>query len=102
LTPHHHLSALTDELTDLALPANAMPKGTRLLRLLQTRIQAILNPPPVVEQRVDNNAITREEEQRVIDDTPILTIPWITEAPGIMQSCNPTAKQTLKNTPPLH
>ncbi len=55
-----------------------------------------------MDQRVDNNAIAREVEQRVIDDTPILTLPQITEAPGIMQSHNPTAKQTLKNTPCLH
>jgi hypothetical protein len=99
---HQHLRALTNELTDLAPPANAAPKGTRLLQLLQTRIQAILEPPPIVEQRVDDDAIAREEEQRVIDDTPILTIPRITEAPGIMQSHNPMAKRTLKNTPRLH
>jgi hypothetical protein len=30
----------------------------------------------------------REEEQRVIDDTPILTIPRITNAPPIMQAHN--------------
>jgi hypothetical protein len=102
LTPHQHLGALTNELTDLAPPANATPKGTRLLQLLQAHIQAILELPPIVKQRVDDNAIARVEEQRVIDDTPILTIPWITEAPGIMQSHNPAAKQTLKNTRCLH
>jgi hypothetical protein len=102
LNPHQHLRALTNELTDLAPPANATPKGTRLLRFLQIRIQAILKPPPIVEQRVDDDAIPREEEQKVSDDTPILTIPLITEAPGIMQSCNPTAKRTSKNTSRLH
>jgi hypothetical protein len=70
---------------------------------MQTQIQALLNPPPIfLEQRVDNNAIACKEEQRVIDNTPILTIPCITEAPAIMQSLNPMAKQTLKNTPRLH
>jgi hypothetical protein len=102
LTPHQHLRALTDELTDLTPPANATPKGTRLLQLLQTHIQVIFDLPPIVEQRVDDNAIPGEEEQMVIDDTSILTIPWIPEAPGTMQARNPTAKQTLKNTPCLH
>ena len=51
---------------------------------------------------MDNNAIACKEEQRVIDITPILTIPHMTEAPAIMQSRNPMAKQILKNTPHLH
>jgi hypothetical protein len=38
----------------------------------------------------------------VIDDYPIRTIPRITDAPPIMQSCNPTAKRALQNTPQLH
>ncbi len=41
----------------------------------------------------------RKKEQRVIDTTPILTIPQITDAPPIMQSCNPTAMQ--KGTNPM-
>ncbi len=44
----------------------------------------------------------REQEQRVIDDTPILTIPRITNVPAIIQSRNPTAKQALKTTPRIH
>ncbi len=44
----------------------------------------------------------REQEQRVIDDTPILTIPCITNAPAIMQSRNHTAKRALKITPRIH
>jgi hypothetical protein len=44
----------------------------------------------------------REEQQRVIDETPILTIPRITDAPPIMQACNPTSTQALKNTPQIH
>jgi hypothetical protein len=42
------------------------------------------------------------QQQRVIDKTPILTIPRITNAPPIMQSQNPMAKQALKDTPHLH
>ncbi len=44
----------------------------------------------------------REVEQRVIDDTPIITITRLTDAPAIIESRNPTAKQALKNTPRLH
>jgi hypothetical protein len=50
----------------------------------------------MAEQRV------REEQQRVIDETPILTIPRITNAPPIMQVCNPTSKRALKNTPQIY
>ncbi len=44
----------------------------------------------------------REQEQRVIDDTPILTIPRITNVPAIIQSRNPMAKQALKTMPRIH
>jgi hypothetical protein len=52
----------------------------------------------VEEQRVQEartQAIC-EEEQKVINNTPILTIPRITDAPNIMQSKNPTAKKGIK------
>jgi hypothetical protein len=103
MLPHQHLHAHTNELTDLAPPMNATLKGKQLLRLLQTRIQALLDLPPLLlEQRVDNDAIAHKEEQRVINNTTILTIPHIIEAPAIMQSRNPKAKCTLKNTQCLH
>jgi hypothetical protein len=38
----------------------------------------------------------------VIDDTPIITIPRITDAQPIMQSRNPTSKRKLKGTKRLH
>jgi hypothetical protein len=38
----------------------------------------------------------------VIDETPILTVLRITNAPPIMKAQNPTAKRVLKNTPRLH
>jgi hypothetical protein len=50
----------------------------------------------MAEQRV------REEQQRVIDETPILTIPRITNAPPIMHAHNPMSKRALKNTPQIH
>jgi hypothetical protein len=43
-----------------------------------------------------------EREQRVIDDAPIISIPRITDAPGIMNARNPTAKRILKATPRVH
>jgi hypothetical protein len=81
--------------------ASATNKGRRLIKLLRSKIKDILHPPalantPQVEQRV------REEEQKVIDETPILTVPRIMDAPLIMQAWNPTAKRVLKNTPRIH
>jgi hypothetical protein len=105
MTPHQHLHALTDELTNVATEATDTPKGKRLLRLLQDKITTMLAPPPTLEeQRVANNNIIlqKETEQRVIDDSPILTIKCITNAPGIMELQNRTAKQTLKTTPRTH
>jgi hypothetical protein len=72
------------------------PMGRRLIKLLQSKIIDILHPPvlahtPQVEQSV------REEEQRVIDETPILTVLRITDAPPTMQAQNPTAKRVLKD-----
>jgi hypothetical protein len=53
------------------------------------------------EQRVSNN-LRHEAEQRVIDDTPIIHILRHTNAPGILESHNPTAKRALKQTPCLN
>jgi hypothetical protein len=66
------------------------------------KIKYALNLPDVQEEqrvREQEQRVARENEQRVIDDTPILTIPRITDAPAIMQSRNPTAKGMLKNNP---
>jgi hypothetical protein len=73
--------------------ANATPAGKRLVKALQRKIEQALNPNIVQdEQRVreDEQRVARENQQRVLDNTPILTIPRITDAPAIMQSCNPT------------
>ncbi len=98
LTAHKHLQALTDELAENTAVAGTTPKGRRLIKLLQSKINTILTRPnanatQMVEQRV------REEQQQVIDETPILTILLITNVPPIMQACNPTSKKALKNTP---
>ena len=98
LTPHQHLRKLTDELAAEGSKAGRTTKGRRLLKLLQLHIGDILIPPPVIpptlptmseEQRVN------AEQQRVIDESPIVMIPRITNAPAIMQSRNPTAKRQL-------
>jgi hypothetical protein len=73
--------------------------------LLQTHIGNILTPPPpipaptteqMVEQRVS------AEQKRVIDDTQIIALQCITDAPAIMASRNPMEKQNIKNTPVTH
>ena len=108
MSPHQHLHALADELQDSMAVAASTSKGWHLLKLLQSNLQNILNPPPLTatpttEQRVTKEQQrVREEEQRVINDTPILTIPRITNAPPIMQARNPTAKRALKNMPCIH
>jgi hypothetical protein len=45
MTPHQHLRALTDKLTEHTAQANNTPKGRRLLKLLSTRIDGLLHPP---------------------------------------------------------
>jgi hypothetical protein len=102
MTPHQHFCALTDELTEHTAQANITPKGHPLLKLLCTRIESLLHPPPILEeQRViaECQRKAHEAEQRVIDDSPIITIPPITDAPPIMLMRNPTAKRTLRTTP---
>ena len=105
LTPHQHFRALTDELTDATDIASATQKGRRLIKLLQENIKKILNPTDALEeQRVSDNE-TRMQQQRVIDSMPIITVPTvprITNAQPILQSRNPTAKRTLKETPRVH
>jgi hypothetical protein len=90
MTPRQHFCALTDKLAKLIAIPSATYEERRLIKLLQSKIEDILHPPalvhsPQAEQRV------REEKQRVIDETPILTVPRITDTPPIMHAWNPTA-----------
>jgi hypothetical protein len=92
-------------LTDAVDDANVMTAGKRLVKALQRKIEQALNPNLVQdEQRVreDEQRVARENQQRVVDNTPILTIPRITDAPPIMQSRNPTAKRRLHENPRIH
>jgi hypothetical protein len=78
MTPHQHFCALTDELTEHTAQANSTPKGRHLLKLLGTRIESLFHFPHILgEQRViaERHHKVREAEQRVIDDSPIITIP---------------------------
>ncbi len=105
MTPHQHFPALTDKLTKHTAQANSTPKGRRLLKLLGMQINSLLNPPPILEeQRViaERQCKAREAEQTVIDDSPIITIPRITDAPPVMLTHNPTAKRALRTMPHLH
>ena len=103
LTPHQHFRALMDELSADTDRANQTTNGRRLLHLLAQQIDNLLQPPgPAASQRVTIMAALRDEEQRVMDTYPILPIPQITDTPPIMQSHNPTAKQTLAKTPHVH
>jgi hypothetical protein len=71
-------------------------------------IKSILTPPAStstlqIEQRVrEEEQRVREDKQRVVDNTPIIAIPCITNAPPIMQACNPTSKRALKTAPRIH
>jgi hypothetical protein len=73
--------------------------------MLRNQITAMLAPlMPEGEQRVVNNSNqqTREPKQRVIDEFPIIKIPRIMNAPGIMESRNPPNKPMPKTTPHTH
>jgi hypothetical protein len=94
-----------DKLAAESTIAGTANKGHRLLTLLQTHIGNILTPPPpfpapTIEQRVEQRVSA--EQQRVIDDTPIITLWCITNAPAIMASHNPTAKRNIKTPPVTH
>jgi hypothetical protein len=105
MTPHQHLSALPDELTKHTAQANGTPKGQRFLKHLTTRIKMLLNPPPFSDKQRVNEVCqheARKAEQRVIDKSPIITLPCITDSILIMQTRNPTANWALKTTPQLH
>ncbi len=101
MTPHQHFCALTDKLAKLTAIASATDKGRRLIKLLQSKIEDILHPPTMVDALQGEQRV-REEEQRVIDESPILTVPRIIDAPPIMQVRNQEAKRVLTITPQIH
>jgi hypothetical protein len=101
LTPMQHLRALTKEIGEETAKAAHTPKGRRIIKQLHTTIKSMLAPNNALAevQRVETD---RERQQRVIDDTPIVPITRITDAPPIMTSRNPTSKRKLKLMPRTH
>jgi hypothetical protein len=76
MSSHQHLRALTNKLTEGAAVTNETTKRKQLLPMLHDCITAMLACPPTQEeQRVVNNIDhqTREVEQRMIDELPIIT-----------------------------
>jgi hypothetical protein len=71
--------------------ASTTPRGRRALKFLQDRITLLLQPLPTPKEQRVSDEMVREAQQRVIDDSPIFSVPRITDAPGIMESRNPTA-----------
>ncbi len=104
LTANQHFRALTDELAYEMVTSNKTPTGRCLIKLLQSRIKQIVEPTPepTEQEAQEREQRVRLQQQMVIDKTPILTVPCITNAPPIMKAQNPTAKRVLKNTPRLH
>jgi hypothetical protein len=105
LSPHQHLRALTDELAESTEIARATPYGQRLIKLLQANIKKILNPSMSLEDQRVRDGELREQQQRVINETPLVTVPvmtQITDAPPILQAQNPMAKRALRVAPHLH
>jgi hypothetical protein len=93
-----------DELAKATKLASNTPKGKRLLKYLIQKIDDLMHPiSPNEEQRVANTdrLAAHREEQRVIDKSPIITIPRISNLPTVMKTNNPTAYFFERNqTPP--
>jgi hypothetical protein len=105
MNTHKYLKALTEELVEATNVATNTPKGKQLLKMIAQKNDDLLHlAPPIDEQRVENNEqLARQmEEQRVIEEAPIITIPHITDLPPIVTSNNPTAKRKLKETKQVH
>jgi hypothetical protein len=88
------LKALTEELETTTGITAKTHKGRTLIKLFGKAIKAILNPPAVSEQRVDN-IICEVETQRKTED--IAPITRISDAPAIMKVRDPTAKKNLSH-----
>jgi hypothetical protein len=78
------------------------PRRQQLVRTLQTDIKAILNPEATYDEEQRVIAKQWEEQQRVIDKTPIRTVTRITTAEPIMQSRHPMTKRALNNMPQMY
>ncbi len=95
LSNNAHLKALTEELETTTGITAKTHKGRTLIKLFGKAIKAILNPPAVSEQRVDN-IICEVETQRKTED--IAPITRISDAPAIMKVRDPTANKICHMT----
>ena len=77
LTPHQHFRALTDKLFKLTAITSATQKDQRLLKLLQANIKKILNPAIALEEQRARDKDRGMQQQKVIDNTPIITVPLV-------------------------
>ncbi len=86
MTADQHFRALTDKLAYETVTANKTPTGKRLIKLLQSRIKQIVEPTPepTEQEAQEQEQRVRLQQQTVIDETPILTVPRITNVPPIM------------------
>ena len=71
-----------------------------LIKVLGKAIKAILNPPSMSDQRVDDNMCTVETQCEQGDSAP--TITRISDAPAIMKARDPMAKRNLINEKRMH
>ena len=74
-------------------------KGRALIKALGKAIKAILTPPAVCKQRVENSI--REVETQHTNEI-IAPITRISDAPAIMKARDPTAKRNLIKDAPTH
>jgi len=100
LSNNAHLKALTKELETSTGAAAKTHKGRMLIKVLGKAIKAILNPPSMSEQRVDDNMYMVETQREHGDSAP--TITRISDAPAIMKARDPTAKRNLINEKRTH
>jgi hypothetical protein len=100
LSNNAHLKALTDKLETSTGIAAKTHKGRMLIKVLGKAIKAILNPPAMSKQRVDDTMRTVETQREHGDSAP--TITRISDAPAIMKARDPTAKRNLINEKRTH
>ncbi len=92
LSPNAHLKALNEEMQTTTVKTAGTPKERHLIQSIATAIKAILAPTNAEEQRVATDIVFWQPPS---EDAPIVMIQWISDAPEIMQTRDPTAKRNL-------
>ena len=99
LSPNAHLKALTKELQIATVKAAGTPKGRRLIKSLAMAIKAILPCTNAEEQRLATVVVIGRPPS---EDAPIVMIQRISDAPGIIQTRDLSAKQNMITTMCIH